>query len=113
MGSAPNAWPALRSSDQIVWQRSWRALCRMRASQGEIRYSSRMERMAQAPSRTRILKVPLDAASEERELEFELDFLLSLTIEQRFELLFERSRQMAESLEAHGHRAPSSILKRV
>jgi hypothetical protein len=71
-----------------------------------------VERTLQTPSETRILKVPPDAASEERELAFELDFLLGLSTEQRFELMFERSRQMAEALEAHGHRAPSSILKR-
>ncbi|HEX2799023.1 MAG TPA: hypothetical protein VHQ44_05050 [Thermoanaerobaculia bacterium] len=71
-----------------------------------------MDRAPQTPSETRILKVPPDAASEEQELKFELDFLLGLTTEQRFELMFERSRQMAEALEAHGHRAPSSILKR-
>lgn len=71
-----------------------------------------MDRAPQTPSETWILKVPPDAASEEQELKFELDFLLGLTTEQRFELMFERSRQMAEALEAHGHRAPSSILKR-
>lgn len=71
-----------------------------------------MERASQTLSETRILKVPPGASSEEQELKFELDFLLSLTTGQRFELMFERSRQMAEALEAHGYRAPSSILKR-
>ena len=71
-----------------------------------------MDKAPEAPVETRILKLPPDAASEEQELEFELDFLLGLTTGQRFELMFERSRQMAEALEAHGHRAPSSILKR-
>jgi hypothetical protein len=71
-----------------------------------------VERASQAPSETRILKVPADASSEEQELKFELDFLLGLTTEQRFELMFERSRQMADALEKHGHRTPSSILKR-
>ena len=71
-----------------------------------------MDRAPETRPETRILKVPPDAATEEQELNFELDFLLSLTTEQRFELMFERSRQMAEALEAHGHRAPASILKR-
>ena len=65
-----------------------------------------------APVATRILKLPADSSPEEQELRFELDFQLSLTTEQRFKLMFERSRQMAETLEAHGHRAPSSIVKR-
>jgi hypothetical protein len=64
------------------------------------------------PSETRILKVAPDAQSDEQELQFELDFLLGLTTQARFELMFERSRQMAEALEKNGHRAPSSILKR-
>jgi hypothetical protein len=64
------------------------------------------------PPETLILKVSPHATSEEQELKFELDFLLGLTAQARFELMFERSRQMAEALEAHGHRAPSSILKR-
>ena len=71
-----------------------------------------MERVPQNPSQTRILKVPEDASSEEQELKFELDFLLGLTTEQRFELMFGRSRQMAEALEANGHRGPTSVLKR-
>jgi hypothetical protein len=71
-----------------------------------------VNRAPETRSETRILKVPPDGVSEEQELEFELDFLLGLTTEQRFALMFERSRQMAESLEAHGHRAPSLILKR-
>lgn len=71
-----------------------------------------MDRADPVPPETLILKVPPDAASEAQELTFELDFLLGLTTEQRFELMFERSRQMAEALEAHGHRGPSSIFKR-
>jgi hypothetical protein len=71
-----------------------------------------MDGPREIPPETLILKVPRNAASEDQELKFELDFLLSLTTEQRFRLMLERSRQMAESLEAHGHRAPSSTLKR-
>lgn len=58
------------------------------------------------------LKVTETEQDEERELEFELAFLRSLTTEQRFDLLFERSRQMAESLRAHGHGEAPSIVKR-
>jgi hypothetical protein len=64
------------------------------------------------PPETLILKIPRDAASEEQELKFELDFLLSLTTQARFDLMFERSRQITGVLETHGHRAPTSIVKR-
>lgn len=64
------------------------------------------------PPETLILKVSPEEASEDRELRFELDFLLGLTTQARFELMFERSRQMADALAANGNRAPSSILKR-
>jgi hypothetical protein len=61
---------------------------------------------------TRILKVAPTESSDDRELAFELDFLAGLTIEQRFSLMFERSREMAEMLRAHGHAEASSIAKR-
>jgi hypothetical protein len=61
---------------------------------------------------TRILKVSPTEHSEERELAFELDFLASLTVEQRFQLQFQRSREMAALLSAHGHAEASSIVKR-
>ena len=75
-------------------------------------YSSGVDEPKEIPSETRILKVQQNAASEEQELKFELDFLLSLTTQARFDLMFERSRQMTGTLETHGHRAPTSILKR-
>ena len=69
--------------------------------------------MDRKPSdRPSILKLAPDARDERRELEFELEFQRSLTTAQRFELMFQRSRQMAEALLTHGHRAPSTILKR-
>ena len=49
---------------------------------------------------TLILKVSPDEPSEDQELKFELDFLAGLTVQARFELMFERSRQIAEALEA-------------
>ena len=75
-------------------------------------YSPRVDGPREIPPETRILKVSPDTASEEQELKFELDFLLSLTTQARFDLMFERSRQMTGTLETHGHRAPTSILKR-
>ena len=49
---------------------------------------------------------------EEKELEFELDYQLSLTTQQRFEMMFEKSRVMAQLLHKHGHRKPFEIIKR-
>jgi len=59
-----------------------------------------------------ILKVVKDEQDEERELEFELDYLATLTVEQRFEMMFRRSRQLQEMLEQHGHQRPFEIVKR-
>jgi hypothetical protein len=47
-----------------------------------------------------------------RELEFELDYLLRLTLEERFALMRERSEEMARALIRHGHRRPAEIVKR-
>ena len=73
--------------------------------------SSRVEKAIRSEPDA-ILKLSKAEEDEERELEFELAFLRSLTTDQRFELMFARSRQMAESLRAHGHGEPPSILKR-
>jgi hypothetical protein len=60
--------------------------------------------------RPRILK--LAQSDETREIEFEVDFLLSLTFEQRFKMMQCASQHMREALTAHGHRKPSEIVKR-
>ena len=57
-----------------------------------------------------ILKLATD--DPERELEFELAYLRSLTTQERFDLMFRKSRELAESLARHGHRRPFTILKR-
>lgn len=49
---------------------------------------------------------------EEKEIGFELDFLAGLTVEQRFQLMIERSEEMARALIRHGHRKPAEIVKR-
>lgn len=75
-------------------------------------YSPAVDGPKEIPPETLILKTDPHASPEDRELKFELDFLQNLTVQVRFDLMFERSRQMAEALEANGHRAPPSILKR-
>ncbi len=57
-----------------------------------------------------ILKLAADDA--DRELEFELSYLRNLTTAERFDLMFRKSRELAESLVRHGHRKPAAIIKR-
>lgn len=54
----------------------------------------------------------LDRDDEERELEFELAYQRSLTTEERFRMMFQKSREIAEMLIRHGHRKPFEIIKR-
>ena len=65
---------------------------------------------AMARRKDGILKLPAD--DPERELEFELAYLRRLTTAERFELMFQKSRELAESLMRHGHRPPAPIFKR-
>ncbi len=58
----------------------------------------------------RTLTLPTD--DPERELEFELAFLRSLTTQERFDLMFRKSRELAESLARHGHQRPAGVFKR-
>ena len=54
----------------------------------------------------------LDRDDEEKEIEFELEYLLSLTTQQRFDLMFQKSKEIAEILLRHGYRKPFEIIKR-
>ncbi len=54
----------------------------------------------------------LESDNEQKELEFELDYQLSLTTQQRFEMMFEKSRIMAQLLLDYGHRKPFEVVKR-
>lgn len=58
-----------------------------------------------------ILKI--DSDDEEKEIDFEVDYLLSLTSEQRFHMMFQRSKELAEMLEKNGYRKTPEIIKRV
>ena len=49
---------------------------------------------------------------EKKEIEFELDYLLSLTTKQRFEMMFRKSRQMARLLKRNGRRKTTKVIKR-
>jgi nitrite reductase/ring-hydroxylating ferredoxin subunit len=54
----------------------------------------------------------LDEHDESREIEFELSYLKSLTINERFILMVNKSNEMKELLRNCGHRKPSEIIKR-
>ena len=59
-----------------------------------------------------ILVLDPSQADEEAELEFELDYLASLTVSERFELMFRRSREIQEMLLRYGHRKSVEIVER-
>ena len=60
--------------------------------------------------KARVLK--LSADDEEKELEFELDYLASLTFEERLQMMREKSREMLKQMIDHGHRRSFEIIKR-
>lgn len=54
----------------------------------------------------------LDHDDEDKALEFELKFQESLTISERFEMMFEMSNRIKEMLIRYGHRKPTEIIQR-
>lgn len=58
----------------------------------------------------RVLK--LSADDEEKELEFELDYLSSLPFEERLKMMREKSKEMLKQMIDHGHRRSFEIIKR-
>ena len=60
--------------------------------------------------KTRILKCKKEYPV--RELLFELDFLGSLTVQQRFDMMFQRTAEIKEMLIKNGHLKPVEIIKR-
>ena len=54
----------------------------------------------------------LSASDEEKELEFELSYLSSLTFEERLKMMKEKSREMLKQMIDHGHRRSFEIIKR-
>jgi len=60
-----------------------------------------------------ILKLEDDNENQQnQQLEFELAFQRTLTTQERFELMFRKSREIAEVLLRHGYRKPVEIVKR-
>jgi len=58
----------------------------------------------------RVLK--LSSGDEEKELEFELNYLSSLTFEERLKMMREKSREMLKQMIDHGHRRSFEVIKR-
>ncbi len=54
----------------------------------------------------------LDDHDEEQEIEFELSWLLSLSLQERFRLMFKKTKELIALLEGNGHRRPAQIVKR-
>jgi hypothetical protein len=54
----------------------------------------------------------LEDHSENDEIDFELDYLLSLSIGERFHLMENKSLEIKNLLEQNGHRRPVEIIKR-
>jgi len=54
----------------------------------------------------------LEKDDSEKELDFELEYQLSLTTQERFEMMFRKSREIAQLLIENGHRKASEIIKR-
>ena len=54
----------------------------------------------------------LSQADEVKELEFELDYLASLTFEERLIMMRKKSREMLRQMIEHGHRRPFEVIKR-
>ena len=54
----------------------------------------------------------LDRHDEDKEIEFELDYLTSLTTKQRFEMMFTKTREMLGLLKKDGHRTTTEVIKR-
>jgi hypothetical protein len=54
----------------------------------------------------------LDRHNEEREIEFELDYLASLTTAERFQMMFQKTKEMLSLLKRNEHRKTTEIIKR-
>jgi len=54
----------------------------------------------------------LKKPNEKKEIEFELDYLMSLSTQQRFEMMFQKSRQMVSLLKRNGRRKTTKVIKR-
>ncbi|MFO7866281.1 MAG: hypothetical protein R6V02_05650 [Candidatus Aminicenantes bacterium] len=54
----------------------------------------------------------LDRDNEKEEIEFELNYLSTLSTQERFALMIEKSRELKTNLEKNGHRRTPTVIKR-
>jgi len=54
----------------------------------------------------------LDRHNEDKEIEFELDYLTSLTTSQRFEMMFRKTEELLRLLKKDGRRTTTEVIKR-
>jgi hypothetical protein len=54
----------------------------------------------------------LNKHNKDKEIEFELDYLTSLTTRQRFELMFGKTREMQRLLKRNKRRKVTEVIKR-
>ena len=54
----------------------------------------------------------LDKDDKEKEVDFELKYLVSLSTKERFEMMFKKREEIISLLEKSGHRKPFKITKR-
>ena len=57
-----------------------------------------------------ILKLSKD--NPDKECEFELEYLLSLSIQERFQMMLKKSQEMYNLMVNNGHRRTNQIIKR-
>lgn len=58
------------------------------------------------------LILKLDDHDRDKEIEFELKFLKKLSIKERFQMCFNKTKEMLNLLEKSGYRRPPKIIKR-
>jgi len=54
----------------------------------------------------------LSRHNSKKEIEFELRFLMSLSIKERFEMMFKKTKEMIKLLDRSGNRRPFGVIKR-
>ncbi len=54
----------------------------------------------------------LDDSDEKKEIEFELNYLSSLSLSQRFQLMLAKSQELKSNLKNNEHRETPQIIKR-
>ena len=54
----------------------------------------------------------LSKSNPNKEIEFEINYLKSLTIKQRFQMMFKKTEEIRSLLKNHGNRKTTQVIKR-